>query len=294
MHIPVLAERFLDAVKNMPKQPTSYLDCTFGRGGHFKLLLENINAEIKADLIDRDKDALDFGEKVYGNQQNINFYHLNFMKLASEAPEDLIAKRFDLILADLGVSSPQLDAAERGFSFYHDGPLDMRMDVSKGISAAEIVNEWSKEDLESLFKELGEVRNPTKVVDVILEQRAVNAFTSTLELAELVVKTHGWRKKGQHPATKYFLALRIAVNEEISLLKEAIIDLLGRLNIGGHLIVITFHSMEDRIVKWTLKENTHLGEIITKKAIQPKWQEKQENPRARSAIMRIFKRGENE
>lgn len=291
-HQPVLLKEFCEAVKKMPRKVENYLDCTFGRGGHFDCLLE-LYPNLQADLIDQDLEAIDYGKNKYEalfNKGQIRFHHMNFMNFKNEANEELNNKKFDLILADLGLSSPQLDTKERGFSFYNEGPLDMRMNPTKGPNASDIVNEWSEEDLIELFQEMGEVRRPQKVVKNIIDFRKEKPFVTTLELADLIAKSDGWRKKGTHPATKYFLALRMQVNDEIAPLEEAILDLIHRLKDQGQVMVITFHSMEDRIVKWAFKRNTELGKIITKKAIQPKWSEKKENPRARSAILRVFEK----
>tara|TARA_B100001248_G_C27394466_1_gene464550 strand:+ start:2317 stop:3210 length:894 start_codon:yes stop_codon:yes gene_type:complete len=293
-HIPVLAEDFRRFCESMPEPPAAYLDCTFGRGGHFRILIEDINTNMQADLIDRDLQAIEFGKKEFADlveRGQCRFHHLNFMRLADEASKELAEKKFDLILADLGVSSPQLDQAERGFSFYQEGPLDMRMDASKGIKAADVVNQWDAQEMIELFRDYGEIHNPTKVVNAIITERHNQNIETTTELAELIAKCIGWRKKGQHPATKYFLALRIFVNEELSLLQQSVVDLIARLKENGRLIMITFHSAEDRIVKWTFKEHKEQGQILTKKAVQATWQEKQKNPRARSAIMRVFEKG---
>ena len=194
-------------------------------------------------------------------------------------------------LFDLGVSSPQLDEPERGFSFYHDGPLDMRMDQTQELSAATIVNTWSTEDLVQLFREYGEISRPHRVVQQIVERRETRPFETTMDLSYLIERTFGWRKKGKHPATNFFLALRMEVNEELSELEEALRNILEKaIQPKGRLMVITFHSSEDRIVKKLFKGSPHLGMNLTKKVIAPERAEILLNPRSRSAKLRVFQR----
>lgn len=195
---------------------------------------------------------------------------------------------------DLGVSSPQLDDPERGFSFYHDGPLDMRMDPTQGTSAQEIVNTWTEVGLQRVFMELGEIPRPHRVVKAILQDRREKPFTTTSQLSQLIERVEGWRKKGRHPATQYFLALRLLVNEELDGLKESLPLLMEKaLRPGGRLLVITFHSLEDRIVKNIFKDRKDLGVPVNKKVIVPSREEILENPRSRSAKLRVFSRGDN-
>jgi 16S rRNA (cytosine1402-N4)-methyltransferase len=294
MHIPVLLTEVL-AMTEKTENPKLYLDCTFGRGGHLKAIKQKF-PELRMIAVDRDQAALNHANDEFKTEianNTLEMFKGNFMNLSQEwkgLPLD--AYKFDLILADLGVSSPQLDQAERGFSFYHDGPLDMRMDQNQDLNAAQIVNTYSEQALIDLFVTFGEIPRPQKVVHRIIERRHLQEFTTTKELSDLVASADGWRKKGVHPATKYFLALRLKVNEEIDPLENAIYDLISRLNSNGRLLVITFHSMEDRIVKWAFKAAEDKGRIITKKVIQPKWAEKQKNARARSAQLRVFERGD--
>lgn len=282
-------------VQEMNPAPKVYLDGTFGRGGH-AMSLVNAYPSLKVFAIDRDPEAIDFAKKHYSeilaSDQLVllrgNFHDINQL-LEKKYPELL----FDLILIDLGVSSPQLDQPERGFSFYHNGPLDMRMDPDQKISAQEIINQWDEEELVHLFIEYGEVRKPYKVVNEIIKFRNQDPFKTTRQLSSLIEKTEGWRKKGQHPATKYFLALRMKVNDELDPLGSALESLVERLNDKGRLIVLTFHSLEDRIVKLKFKSFDHLGWVVNKKVLQAQWAEKKKNSRARSAKLRAFQRGEN-
>ncbi len=190
---------------------------------------------------------------------------------------------FDLILLDLGVSSPQLDDSRRGFSFYSDGPLDMRMDPTQGSSAGDMVNSWTEVGLQRLFAELGEIPRPHRVAKAILAARKEKSFTSTSQLAQLIERVEGWKKKGKHPATQYFLALRLLVNEELEGLKESLPVLMEKaLCPGGRMLVITFHSLEDRIIKNIFKERKDLGRPVNKKVIVPSRPEILRNPRSRS------------
>ncbi len=294
MHIPVLLAEVLTMTER-ETSPGLYLDCTFGRGGHMMAIKQKY-PQLKLFGIDRDLAAIEYAKVEYKDliqTNNLEMFHGNFMNLKEEWQGlPLNEHKFDLILADLGVSSPQLDQSERGFSFYHEGPLDMRMDQKQNLTAAMIVNTYSAEDLQELFLTYGEVYKSGRVVNRIIEMRAEKPFTTTKDLSDVIASADGWRKKGVHPATKYFLALRLKVNEEIDPLENAIYDLIGRLSSKGKLLVITFHSMEDRIVKWAFKSAEDKGRIITKKVIQPKWAEKVKNVRARSAQLRVFERGD--
>src|SRR5690606_8030286 len=203
-----------------------------------------------------------FAEEIEKGRMNV--VHGSFHDVKKLLPEE----RFDLILLDLGVSSPQLDQPERGFSFYHDGPLDMRMDPTTGPTAADIVNTWSEAELNDLFMNYGEIRRPQRVVRAIVQDRKTKPFRRTKELSGLIERVEGWRRKGHHPATTYFLALRMAVNNELQGLDECLTDLMQSLNPGGWLLIITFHSLEDRIIKYAFKES-ELGFPVFKKVIRP-------------------------
>ncbi len=272
MHIPVLLE---DVLQFCAIEPQTLLDATFGRGGHTRALLDKF-PDLKVVGLDRDLAAIKFGQSHF---PQVEFVHTDFLNFKTD-------QTFDLILLDLGVSSPQLDEAHRGFSFYHSGPLDMRMDSSQGITAAEVVNTYDEQALKDLFFHLGEVRKPARVVQRILEHRP---FTTTTQLSELIEKTEGWRRRGQHPATQYFLALRLEVNQELKQVELAVPALVEKLNDQGRILVITFHSLEDRIVKYIFR-NSVLGRPVNKKVVQAKWSEQKINPRARSAKLRVFER----
>lgn len=273
------------------KSPRFILDATFGRGGHTRGLLE-LPSRPHVTALDQDADAITYGVKHFSDeihQGRLILVHGSFHEVVPRIPKP--PEGYDMILADLGVSSPQLDEGERGFSFYHEGPLDMRMNRSREFSAADIVNGWAEVELIRIFKEYGEVRRPERVTRAIVQDRKTKPFTTTRQLAGLIERVEGWRKKGHHPATTYFLALRMAVNNELAGLQNAIPDLMRALAPGGRLFVITFHSLEDRIIKYAFKESPQLGFPLFKKVIVPSREECRENPRARSAKLRVFQQG---
>lgn len=264
------------------------LDATFGRGGHTRGLLERF-PDLTMVAVDQDPDAIAFGEREFAREiaaGRLRLLNVNFDQIEFSGGE-----RFDFILFDLGVSSPQLDRAERGFSFYAKGPLDMRMDPRRSRSAADVVNGAPAQELSEIFKTLGEVERPDRVVRAIVEDRKSRLFTDTLALASLVERVDGWSKKGFHPATQYFMALRLYVNRELEAIESALPIAVARLTPGGRLAVITFHSLEDRIVKQYVRtvEGT-LGESTPRRSIEPTFVEVQANSRARSARLRVFRR----
>lgn len=295
-HIPVLLQPVLDMAHGLGRPVSDYLDGTFGRGGHYQALLQEF-PEMKSVVIDKDPEAVAFAQQQFVDlieAGSLKVLHGNFHdyeELKGCDPE-IKDRLFDFILVDLGVSSPQLDDPERGFSFYHNGPLDMRMDTTADLKAEDIVNTWTEDALKDLFFNYGEIRRPGKVVSEVLLKRKETPFTTTRQLASLIEKVEGWRKKGQHPATRYFLALRMEVNRELAPLEGALDALVQQLKDGGRLVVLTFHSLEDRIVKFKFKSMQDIGFPVNKKVIQATWDEKKSNSRARSAKLRAFQKGE--
>ena len=284
MHKPVLLNQVIALARDA--DPQIILDGTFGRGGHARALLDACPA---ARLIayDHDADAVTHGADAFAAEiaaGRVELRHRSFHDLGQVEPVD-----FGLL--DLGVSSPQLDEPARGFSFYNDGPLDMRMDQRRADTAADLINHWSEVELVDLFREYGEVRRPQRVVRAIVNDRAATPFTTTRQLAGLIERVDGWRKKGHHPATSYFLALRMSVNDELAGLKASLPGLMGALSPRGRLVVITFHSLEDRVVKYAFRDATELGYPLSKKVVIPTDEELAQNPRARSAKLRVFQRG---
>lgn len=270
-------------------------DGTFGRGGHTGAILREW-PECKVVAMDWDEEAVRFGKERFkdeiasGRLLIVHSSYLNFLEAREAYKDQGFPQGFDLMLLDLGVSSPQLDTAERGFSFYHEGPLDMRMDQRQETTAAEIVNTWEEQDLARLFIEYGEVQRPFRVVRAIVNDRKTKPFENTRDLSGLIERVDGWHKKGSHPATRYFMALRLKVNEELSTLTTALPHLIQGLATDGILSVITFHSLEDRIVKNIFKAHLDVGRLVNKKVIKPSEEEVRENPRARSAKLRAFEK----
>lgn len=289
-HVPVMLTeilQFLGPALSHEGLEKTYLDGTFGRGGHTRGIMAAI-PDLRVVALDRDLEAVEYATaqfQVEIENESFQIHHQNFSDFD---PAKL--GLFDAILVDLGVSSPQLDEGRRGFSFYHDGPLDMRMDTTQGPTAADLVQILSEEDLNELFKELGEIQKPYRVTRAIVNDRKVKPFATTRELASLIERVEGWHRKGFHPATQYFMALRLRVNQELEAVTAGVEKLLYGLKPRGRLAVLTFHSLEDRIVKNLFKSATELGVPLTKKVVQPSWDEQKVNPRARSAKLRVFER----
>lgn len=288
-HYPVLLQEVLAGFyPQRSLEAPQYFDGTFGRGGHYSAL-RFVHPNMIATVMDQDKTAIEFAHarfKTDVEASRLKIIHGNFTQFTEHPLET-----FDMMLLDLGVSSPQLDQAERGFSFYHDGPLDMRMNQQQGMTAEMLVNTASEEDLIRIFKEYGEVHRPFRVVRAIVNDRKEKAFQTTRQLAGLIERVDGWQIKGFHPATMYFMALRLAINSELEVVAKAIPAMIRALRPKGRLAVISFHSLEDRIVKTLFKENESMGRIVTKKVIVPTQEECDLNSRSRSAKLRIFERG---
>jgi 16S rRNA (cytosine1402-N4)-methyltransferase len=281
-HIPVLLDEVLQYLD--PKAGDRYLDLTAGYGGHARKVLEKTKTADTAVLVDRDKQAIAVLQKEFsGSGSQI----VNNDFLAS--PKELLAagERFDLILADLGVSSVHLNNASRGFSINSDGPLDMRMDQDQGLTAEEVVNTYSKEDLARILRDYGEEPKSTRIAGLIVENRPLQ---TTHQLANIAAKAWPGHSK-VHPATRTFQAIRIAVNDELAMLKQAIPLWTSLLKPKGRIAIISFHSLEDRAVKQALSElagDRYDAELrmLTKHPVQAGAQEIALNPRARSAKLR--------
>jgi len=290
VHIPVLLNEVLDSFSSLKnRNDLKYYDGTFGRGGHFREIVKHFHP-LRCDLTDQDSRAIETAKNEWQKEISENkvfVHHMNFEEFALQ--ENTL--KFDMILLDLGVSSPQLDQAERGFSFNKDGPLDMRMNQNAKLTAAEIINEFPAEELIEIFKTYGEIFHSSRVVRAIVNDRVEKPFKTTLQLAQLIERVDGWQKKGFHPATQYFMALRLVVNRELQVVETAIPQLIEKLQDGGRISVITFHSLEDRLVKNLFKDSNQ-GFLINKKVIVPSEEECKINPRARSAKLRIFQKGE--
>lgn len=286
-HIPVLSRQVLQCLD--PKPGEKYLDLTAGYGGHAAQVLERTSYS-EALLIDRDQNAVDYLTTQFMGKSTVTIRHQSFR----DASEQLVqtGRTFDLILADLGVSSPHLNIAERGFSILRDGPLDMRMDQSQELTAATIINTWSAADLKELIQKYGEEPHSSVIAQHIVDYRP---FETTKELADSVAgilkRGRSYGKTRIHPATRLFQALRIRVNDELEQLAQSLPLWLKLLSPGGRLAVISFHSLEDRLVKQILKE--HAGDrydtdyrILTPKPLTADADELVFNPRSRSAKLR--------
>lgn len=287
-HQPVLVREVVEAFWDLRERKNlKYFDGTFGRGGHYRAL-KNMAPQMKSVVMDQDAEALNYAEKEFKTEvQNGD------LKLISKNFSQFLESNlnlFDMMLLDLGVSSPQLDQSERGFSFYHQGPLDMRMNQQQSITAEYVINTWDEEDLISLFQNYGEIHKPFRVVRAIVHDRKTKAFKTTQELSGLIERVEGWRKKGFHPATQYFMALRLVVNQELEVLKKSLPEMIQALTAGGRLAVISFHSLEDRIVKNIFRDSKEWGQQTHKKVIIASDEEQKSNPRSRSAKLRIFER----
>ncbi len=289
-HVPVMAQEVLQSYACFEEQKLQrefqYFDGTFGRGGHYALI-KNMFPRLRAVVFDQDLIAVQHAKELFPTEvqsESLLVQHANFSQFSSEK-----SGLFDMMLLDLGVSSPQLDEASRGFSFYHDGPLDMRMNSTQEVTAAMLINEAPEQELIRIFQEYGEIRSPFRVVRAVVNDRKIKPFTTTKEIASLIERVEGWKRKGFHPATLFFQSLRLAVNKELESVEAALPELIKGLKPGGRLTVITFHSLEDRIVKNVFK-NSSLGKPVNKKVIIPTREEEVSNPRSRSAKLRVFER----
>lgn len=283
-----------------------YLDATFGRGGHTAALLARIGAQGRVVAIDRDPDAIRAGLEVFASEQRLTLVRLPFSQLAQVTAGDEQVARFDGVLLDLGVSSPQLDDAARGFSFTQDGPLDMRMDNSTGSTAAQWLAKASEQDIVRVVREFGEERFAKRIARAIVQARHEQPIVRTLQLAAIVAAAVPVREPGKHPATRTFQAIRIHVNREFQEIEAALAATLDVLAPGGRLCAISFHSLEDGIVKRFMQKHSQEDPVYAGlpsipaharpklrrigRAIHPTAQEVERNPRARSAIMRVAER----
>ncbi|MGG7176158.1 16S rRNA (cytosine(1402)-N(4))-methyltransferase RsmH [Clostridium paraputrificum] len=305
-HVSVLLNECLDGLDI--KEDGIYVDCTLGGAGHSSHILRNLSSEGLLIGIDQDKDALRAAGDRLKEYENVKFVHNNFHNIENIL-EELDIPKVDGILMDLGVSSYQLDEGERGFSYMKDAPLDMRMNRDNEFSAYEVVNSYSVEDLYRIIRDYGEEKFAKRVAQFIVDRRANKPIETTFELVEIIKAAipAKARREGPHPAKRTFQAIRIEVNGELQILNKAIEDGVKRLNKGGRMAIITFHSLEDRIVKLKFRElanpctcprefpicvcgKTPLVKLISRKAIDPSKEEVEENPRSRSAKLRVIER----
>ena len=302
-HTPVMLDEVIDGLKI--KKDGIYVDCTLGGAGHSLEIVKRLD-EGKLIGIDQDIDAINVAKEVLKEYENKVYIVNDNFKNAKKILGELDIKKVDGILLDLGVSSYQLDKGERGFSYNQDAILDMRMDKDSDITAWNVINEYSQKDLEKIIWEYGEERWAKRISEFIVAEREHTPIDTTLDLVSIIKKAipKGARSTGHHPAKKTFQAIRIEVNDELNILKESINNLCSVLKPKGRICIITFHSLEDRIVKNTFKElnqdcicppNIPICvcdkekelDIITKKPIIPTKEELNLNPRSRSAKLRI-------
>lgn len=301
-HISVLMEETIDGLDIKPNGV--YIDGTFGRGGHSGQILARLGSEGRLQAIDQDPQAIAAAEK-FADDPRFAIAHNRFSQMREVATQAGILGQVDGILLDIGVSSPQLDDAERGFSFMKDGPLDMRMNPTAGRSAAEWLAEADLEDITYVIKEFGEEKFGRRIATKICETRVHTPILTTKQLATLVDEAVPVKDKFKHPATRTFQAIRIYINSELEEIQTALKESLDVLKPGGRLVVISFHSLEDRIVKQFIKKQSK-GEAIPRglpltdaqlkqnltlkavgKAIKPSAAEIAQNPRARSSVLRV-------
>jgi 16S rRNA (cytosine1402-N4)-methyltransferase len=299
-HQPVLLN---EVVSNLVTNPDGYyVDATFGRGGHAKAILDRLSPSGKLFAFDKDPQAIAYAQNYFSNDARFSLFHGSFAQITHFLSEQNILHKIDGFLFDLGVSSPQLDDPNRGFSFMRAGKLDMRMDTTRGVDAATWLATVSEKELTEALWSYGEERFARRIVRAILAARTENPITTTTQLAQIIAGAVPMHTPGRHPATKSFQAIRIVVNQELDDLKKGLDQAYTALKVGGKLLVISFHSLEDRIVKHFIQDKEE-GDFLPRKlpikqqatsslkklgqAIKPTAQEIAANPRARSAILRI-------
>jgi len=298
-HVPVLLAETLEGLRVIADG--TYLDGTYGRGGHARAVLAKLGPHGRLLLMDRDPEAIAGADREFGRDPRVAIRHASFAELADW---EETAGGLDGVLFDLGVSSPQLDDPARGFSFQADGPLDMRMDPTRGTPAAEWLAGAGEAEIADVLWQWGEERMSRRIARAIVTARAAHPLTTTSQLADLVAQTIGHRERNKHPATRTFQALRIYVNDELAALERGLEAAASRLKPNGRLAVISFHSLEDRLVKRFIRgeeaprvrrglpqpERAPSALVAVGKAVFASETEIAANPRARSAVLRVAER----
>ena len=303
-HQPVLLEEAISALNI--KADGVYIDATFGRGGHTQAILERLNDDGRLLALDQDPQAVAYGRRLFDREERIEIIHGNFRQVASMVAERGLDKKVDGVLMDLGVSSPQLDDAVRGFSFSRSGPLDMRMNPEEGESAMLWLASASLNDLTVVLKKYGEEKSARRIAQAIIAARKDREITDTKQLADIIVQAVPGYEKHKHPATRSFQAIRIFINEELQALEEGLRAAVSVLAVAGRLAVISFHSLEDRIVKRFMRDITSPPKMpaglpimsadrvvpfrLVGKPVIASEEETKTNPRARSARLRVLER----
>ena len=300
-HQSVLLQQAVDAL--VTDRDGIYIDGTFGRGGHSREILKHLNDAGTLLVVDKDPEAISVAEQLEQQDPRVNVAHCSFAEIADLAGTKGVAGVVSGVLLDLGVSSPQLDDAERGFSFSKDGPLDMRMNNAEGITAAQWVAETAEAEMVRVFFEYGEERYSRRIARAIIAARKESTITSTLQLAEIVKQAHPAWEKHKHPATRVFQAIRIHINHELSDLEQALTGIVDVLKTGGRMVIISFHSLEDRLVKQFIQREERGDDFppdmpVTQAQLNPRLKrvgkpvkadstEVDGNVRSRSAVLRI-------
>ena len=305
VHIPVLLEETISGLNIKPSG--TYVDLTLGRAGHSSVILSKLDKSGLLIGVDQDKEAIEESDKrlskIASNYKLVKSNFVNFEDILTSLNIDKV----DGVLMDLGVSSPQFDESDRGFSYRYDAPLDMRMDVDQKLTAKEVVNTYSEAELRKIFYEYGEDKYSASIAHNIIKAREEKPIETTFELVDIIKRSKPAKelKKPGHPAKQIFQALRIEVNNELNVLKETLVQVVKHLNSGGRLAVITFHSLEDKIVKKLFKElsvvegnrnnfPTEVEEkdfnLITRKGIRPSEEELERNHRSASSTLRIIEK----
>ena len=307
-HITVLLNEAVDALNIRPSG--IYVDGTFGRGGHSRLILSRLNEQGRLIVFDKDPTAIAVAQELAQQDQRVSVFHQGFSHFDAACTE-LGISQIDGALFDLGISSPQIDDASRGFSFRFDAPLDMRMDTTRGESAAEWLMHADEQEIHEVIKNYGEERFSRQIARAIVAKRVEAPIHTTVQLAEIAAQCVRSREKGQHPATRTFQAIRIYINRELDEVAQVLPQVTARLNTHGRLAVIAFHSLEDRIVKQFMREHSTHAPLpkwaavreadlpkpplkIVGKPIKAGAEELNYNPRARSAILRVAERTDGE
>lgn len=302
-HISVMLQECIEGLNIKPDG--IYVDCTLGGAGHSLEILKNLSSKGRLIGIDQDEDALNAAKERLRDYNNVTFVHDNFYNI-KEILENLNIEKVDGILMDLGVSSYQLDEGERGFSYMQDAPLDMRMNRNSPFSAYNVVNEYSQEELYDVIKSFGEEKFAKKIATIIVDRRKKKTIETTFDLVDIIKASipAKFRQEGGHPAKRTFQAIRIEVNKELHILDKTITDGVEALNPGGRIAIITFHSLEDRIVKNKFRDlqdpckcpkelpmcvcnKTPIIKLVNKKPIEASEEELKYNSRSKSAKLRI-------
>lgn len=300
-HTPVLLEEVLNGLKLRPDG--LYVDCTFGRGGHSRAVLDGLGGEGRLLVFDRDPEAIAWARQLAQHEPRLSCVHAGFSSLQDELETHDLCGHIDGILFDLGVSSPQLDDASRGFSFSREGVLDMRMDPGSGISAADWINRAAERDIADVLFKYGEERHARRIARAIVKARQEQPINRTGQLADIIAAANPSWEKDKHPATRSFQGIRIFINDELEELRQGLHAAFHCLRVGGRLLVISFHSLEDRIVKRFMRDLVRNDPYprdlpVSAEALAPRLKiidglitpgavEIDANPRARSARLRI-------